>query len=1095
ATYQRQRDGYDSNDPARKWGPGSGLYKTTDGGETWRKLTKGLPTGQLGRIGIDYYRKNPNTIYIVLESEQIGKEPENAAYIGTSGEDADAGARLTEITADGPAAQAGLKKGDIVLAVDDQTIHSYADLLNQIRQHVAGDTVKVEVSRERKSVLADVVLVSRPKRTGNGRNRSPFSAGLGGQRENYQKQQGPEGHEYGGVYRSTDNGETWTRINSINPRPMYFSQIRVDPSDESYLWVLGIAMYRSKDGGETFTDDGARDVHVDHHAMWIDPQDGRHIILGNDGGVAVTYDRGEHWDHLNHMAIGQFYHATVDPRRDYRVYGGLQDNGSWGGPSHTRDGSGPVNQDWFMLGWGDGFICNVDQEDPDQVYFASQNGGMGSYNVRTAERGFIRPQRERDTRYRFNWKTPYILSHHNSRIYYLGANVVFRSLNRGQKLRQISPEITRTDQGTATALAESPLDPDVLYVGTDDGFLWRTRNAGHDWENLTEFTAPPSSPVDKVSRWGQGALRKLTDMVGGGKPPTTRPTTRPSAQTQPTTAPPERSERRARGGRMLERLMQLDANGDGLIQRSEAPERMDRLFERFDANGDDVLDAEELKQISQRPPGPPPGTSRRRAPGEPPPTNGNAHQGTNGHTNGDPAPDTQPASQPALATTKPSAAYGPDEDPISGEWESRPLSAEMPPGRGEFTLLLKLAPDGAITGIVRSMMGDSEIADGRFDRDSGRLTCSVYTDQVTLDLTAILQAGKLTGNVEVGEGIFEFEFEATRTRTGDVLAETQTADADDAAEEDDQYNWQPLSALLPGPRWVSWIETSRYRAGRVYVTFDAHRSNDDEPYIFVSENHGQTWRSLRANLPANVGSTRVIREDIENSELLYLGTEFGAWISIDRGKSWTRFNSNLPTVAVHEFAIHPSAGEIVAATHGRSLWILDITTLRQISEKTLRATAWLYEPNSVIHWRREPSRGNAGTRGFVGENPPGDAQIYYSLSEEARSVTLKITDQAGVTIRELETSNEPGLHHATWDLRRKPEENQRRRGPRQGRLVPPGKYLVELTADQRTLRQPLKVEVDPTYPDYQAWQVEQNTLHSDSREHEPPDDDEALVDF
>ncbi|MHC4177643.1 MAG: WD40/YVTN/BNR-like repeat-containing protein, partial [Planctomycetota bacterium] len=496
ATYERQRDGFDSNDPAKKFGSGSALYKTANGGRTFKKLTKGLPDCKLGRIGIGYYRRDPKIVYVVLESEKIGQEPPNAAYAGIRGSDAEVGARITDVIAKSPAEKAGVKKGDIVVAIDGVTVHSYADLVREMRGRVAGDKAKLEVSRARKGVELEITFTKRPKpkkqpstggsrSTGRPGTRSPFGASLGGQRENLQDQQGKQGQQYGGVYRSEDGGESWTRINTVNPRPMYYSQIRVDPRNNKYIYVLGTRLYRSVDGGETFTPDGARGgVHVDHHAMWIDPRDPRHMILGNDGGIYVTHDRMGHWDHYNHVAIGQFYHVAVGPRRDYRVYGGLQDNGSWGGPSRTRSGAGPVNSDWIRIGGGDGFLCLVDPDDADQIYFESQNGRMGRINLRTGERGYIRPQAPKGVRYRFNWKTPFVLSHHNPRIHYSAGNHVFRSIDRGNRLKAISPEITNTDRGSGSAIAESPLDGDVLYVGTTDGALWMTRNGGKDWTDL-----------------------------------------------------------------------------------------------------------------------------------------------------------------------------------------------------------------------------------------------------------------------------------------------------------------------------------------------------------------------------------------------------------------------------------------------------------------------------------------------------------------------------------------------------------------------------------------------------------------------------------
>ena len=296
----------------------------------------------------------------------------------------------------------------------------------------AGQTLKLVVSRDRKPVDITIDLEKRPQAQGrNGnrrRTRSPFTGTLGGQAANLQGQQGENEQEYGGVYLSQDGGESWKRINTLNPRPMYYSQVRIDPTDLQNMYVLGTSLYRSTDGGETFTGDGGRGVHVDHHALWIDPADSRHMILGNDGGIYVTYDRMDNWDHHNHAAIGQFYHAGIGSRLNYRVYGGMQDNGSWGGPSRVSNDSGSTNTDWFRVGGGDGFVTLVDPDDPDQIYFESQNGGMGRNNLRTGERGFIRPRPPRGTRYRFNWKTPFTLSPHNSKIHYSAGNFVFSIL-------------------------------------------------------------------------------------------------------------------------------------------------------------------------------------------------------------------------------------------------------------------------------------------------------------------------------------------------------------------------------------------------------------------------------------------------------------------------------------------------------------------------------------------------------------------------------------------------------------------------------------------------------------------------------------------
>ena len=328
AAYERRRDGFDTNEPAVRNGPGSGLYRSNDGGNNWEKVTNGLPAGKLGRMGINFYAKDPNVVYLMVESDRTGSEPDNAPYIGLRGADADVGAKVTDVTKGSPAEAAGLKAADIVISVDGATVHSYDGFLAEVRKHVAGDSIKLELSRERKGVTAEVKLAKRPEpavrqraRDGTGRRTDdqagagPFSSGLGGQRGNLTEQQGPEGREYGGLYKSVDAGKSWARLNSINPRPMYFSQVRADPSDDQNLWVLGVSLAKSKDGGKTFTDDGGKGTHADDHALWIDPKDGRHMLLGNDGGLYASYDRGENWDHLNHIAIGQFYHVAIDPDR------------------------------------------------------------------------------------------------------------------------------------------------------------------------------------------------------------------------------------------------------------------------------------------------------------------------------------------------------------------------------------------------------------------------------------------------------------------------------------------------------------------------------------------------------------------------------------------------------------------------------------------------------------------------------------------------------------------------------------------------------------------------------------------------------------
>jgi hypothetical protein len=270
ATYERQRDGfdthpyeeglpegYDAYDPVKKWAPGTGLYKTSDGGKSFHKLTDGLPTCNLGRIGLDWYRKDPKIVFAIIESEKLGMgPPPNQAtaptagvYLGVQGQDADAGAKLTQISAGGPAYKAGLKPGDIILFIDNKPILSYNQLVEQLRPRKPGDKITLKVARNREAKDFVVTLEKRPEdQPPRGvPNRRPYNFMYGGQQENAQARQGPEGFQYGGVYKSTNGGESWTRVNSVNPRPMYFSQVRVDPTDEKHLYVLGIMLYRSRD--------------------------------------------------------------------------------------------------------------------------------------------------------------------------------------------------------------------------------------------------------------------------------------------------------------------------------------------------------------------------------------------------------------------------------------------------------------------------------------------------------------------------------------------------------------------------------------------------------------------------------------------------------------------------------------------------------------------------------------------------------------------------------------------------------------------------------------------------------------------------------
>jgi hypothetical protein len=227
----------------------------------------------------------------------------------------------------------------------------------------------------------------------------------------------------------------------------------------------------------------------------------------------------------------------------------------------------------------------------------------------------------------------------------------------------------------------------------------------------------------------------------------------------------------------------------------------------------------------------------------------------------------------------------------------------------------------------------------------------------------------------------------------------------------------------------------------------------------------------------------VLREDIRNENLLYLGTEFAAWASLDRGDSWVKINNNLPTVAVHEFAQHPTVNELVAATHGRSIWILDVTMLRQLNEDTLEAKAHLFEPATAVRWQYLPRRGGTN-RSFQGTNPQRGAHIYYSLKEKARGVTLKVVDVAGKTVRDLRASGDAGMHRVTWDLIA-PGKRSRQGQPAPGRAAEDGLYRIVLAVDGKEYSTTLRVEGDPEAP--------KGVFLAEELEGEE-DDDEEIVD-
>ncbi len=407
AMYQRLRRTWGFNGG----GPGSGIYKTTNGGESWEELSHGIPEGDKGRIGITIARTNGKVLYATIE-------------------------------------------------------HA----------------------------------------------------------------------EESGTYRTQDGGETWTKVNNLNSRPMYYSKIFSDPVDENRVYVISTEVHMTEDGGRTFRQLPTRatydvGVHSDHHTLWIDPTNPKHFYLAGDAGLHETWDRGETYNRLNNFSIGQFYAIGLDMRDPYYVYGGMQDNHSWVGPSATHRYIGIINDDWKQIGFGDGMYQQPDPTSHRYVYSNSQNGNLTRIDGETGDMLAIRPVPiEGEKPYRFDWVTPSLISRHDPNTIYFGGNHLFISRDRGvswERTEDLTRQIDRasldlmgidgsesmlskhdgtSSYGEIITIAESPMDPHILWVGTDDGNVQVTMDGGKRWVNVSENIkgVPQATYVSRVVASARG---------------------------------------------------------------------------------------------------------------------------------------------------------------------------------------------------------------------------------------------------------------------------------------------------------------------------------------------------------------------------------------------------------------------------------------------------------------------------------------------------------------------------------------------------------------------------------------------------------------
>jgi len=831
-----------------------GLWKSTNGGTTWEPIFDDQPVASIGAIALD--PRNPDVVWVGTGEGN----PRNSVSVGNGVyKSLDGGHTWQHL---------GLDKTehiDRILVDPNDPQVAYAAALGQVwgenpergvyKTEDGGKTWKRVLFVDERTGVADLVMdPSNPRKLFAALwdfRRWPWAFRSGGPGSglyvtydggaNWKKQTEEDGipkgdlgriglaiapsdpsvvyalveAEQSALLRSADGGRTWKAVNTdsdINPRPFYFAHIFVDSADPGRLYRLFTTLSVSDDGGKTFTPMAARALHADHHAFWIDPKNPLHIWDGNDGGVGESYDRGATWRFMQNLPVGQFYHVRLDNAVPYNVYGGLQDNGSWKGPSNVWEQSGIRNHHWSEVGGGDGFDTVPDPTDSMRGYSMSQEGHLLRWDLSRGERKDIRPAGPNGEEPRFNW-------------------------NAG--------------------IAIDPFDPNTLYFGSQ--WLHKTTDRGDSWTVI--------SP----------------DLT------------------------------------------------------SNNPD-----WQKQDQSGGITIDAS---------------------------------------------------------------------------------------GAESFTTILAIAPSPVERGVI--WVGT----------DDGRL-------HVTRD------GGK---------------------------------------------SWDSLEKNVhgvPANTWIPHISPSPFDAGTAFVVFDNHRRSDWAPYIYKTTDYGKTWTSLATK---NLwGYALAIVQDPVDKDLLFLGTEFGLWVSQDGGKSWMKWTHGVPTVSVMDLAIHPREHDLVIATHGRGLYILDdIRPLRTLTEETQKQPLHLFPIADAQQARVSQGAGmrSPGDADFRGKTRPYGALITYSLPAAAPGKTAKpaaeekagegrggrdsapkakieVLDGAGKLIRTLDGPAKPGVNRAAWDLRfdaprRVPrrdtggEENEFRRG--RGPDVMPGTYTVRVTVGTEKAETKVNVLGDPRY--------------------------------
>ncbi len=503
--------GTGENNSQRSVGYGDGVYRSRDGGKTWKMV--GLEHSEhIGDILI--HPDDPDIVYVAAYGPVWSAGGDRGVYKTTNGG----------------------KDWEKVLAIDEHT--GVADLAMDPENP---DIIYASAHQRRRRVWTYI---------GGGPSSGLYKTESGGQDWRKIDQGLPKvdmgrigiavapsdpsrvyaiveaAQEKGGFYRSTDRGESWERQSDHTTSGNYYQELIVDPKDADRVYSMNTFTMVTTDGGKNFERLGMEHKHVDDHALWIDPENTGHLLIGCDGGIYESFDRGENWQFKPNLPITQFYKVAVDNDTPfYNVYGGTQDNNTIGGPSRTKSSAGIVNSDWFIVKGGDGFETQVDPKNPNIVYSQSQYGWLVRFDKQSGEKIGIKPRPGKDEEpLRWNWDAPLLISPHDHKRLYFGANKLFRSDDRGNSWEMVSPDLSRgldrnklevmgrvwgvdaveknqstSIYGNITALSESPVKEGLLYAGTDDGLVHFSGNGGKEWRKMATFPGVPErSYVDGI---------------------------------------------------------------------------------------------------------------------------------------------------------------------------------------------------------------------------------------------------------------------------------------------------------------------------------------------------------------------------------------------------------------------------------------------------------------------------------------------------------------------------------------------------------------------------------------------------------------------